>query len=457
MKPVLKVENISKVYRLFDRRRDRLKEMLFKRFGRQFGKDFWALKNISFGLRPGEALGIIGRNGSGKSTLLQILAGTLTPTGGALEVRGRVAALLELGSGFNPEFTGKDNIYLNGAILGLTRREIDSHYEAILAFADIGAFIDQPIKFYSSGMFVRLAFAVQACVEPDILIIDEALGVGDIFFQQKCYARLEKLLEEDKVIVFVSHDMSAVERFCTKVLLLNQGEPIYFGDPNEAAQRYYFLERGVQPPADQITAQPGHALPISTPVAGPNTLPFWPSPENFSISKNAVLIGGQRVRFSGVALCNLSGSPQTIFGMGETAQFYYELELLEDIEVPIGGLVITNHHNVTIHGKNSAQALLPAPLAVSRSQRVRFCQTIRLSLAPGQYTYSLGFSTLPADNYARLPHLSYAHFDQLAKVLLVIQQAGSFQVVLSRDPSKMDFPFHGVTNLDGSFQMELID
>ncbi len=135
--------------------------------------------------------------------------------------------------------------------------------------------------------------------------------------------------------------------------------------------------------------------------------------------------------------------------MGETAQFYYELELLEDIEVPIGGLVITNHHNITIHGKNSAQALLPAPPAVSRSQRVRFCQTIRLSLAPGQYTYSLGFSTLPAEDYARLPHLSYAHFDQLAKVLLVVQQAGSFQVVLSRDPSKMDFPFHGVTDLKG--------
>ena len=457
MKPVLKVENISKVYRLFDRRRDRLKEMLFKRLGRQFGKDFWALKNISFDLRPGEALGIIGRNGSGKSTLLQILAGTLTPTGGALEVQGRVAALLELGSGFNPEFTGKDNIYLNGAILGLNRREIDSHYEAILAFADIGAFIDQPLKFYSSGMFVRLAFAVQACVEPDILIIDEALGVGDIFFQQKCYARLEKLLEEDKVIVFVSHDMAAVERFCTKVLLLNQGEPIFFGDPNEAAQRYYFLERGVHPPADPMAAQSGHPLPTSTSVAALNTLPFWPSPENFGLSENAALIGGQTVRFSGVALCNLSGGPQTIFGMGETAQFYYELELLEDIEVPIGGLVITNHHNITIHGKNSAQALLPAPPSVSRNQRVRFCQTIQLSLAPGQYTYSLGFSTLPAEDYARLPHLSYAHFDQLAKVLLVVQQAGSFQVVLSRDPSKMDFPFHGMTDLKESFQLELID
>ena len=455
MEPVLKVENISKVYRLFDRRRDRLKEMLFKRFGRQFGKDFWALRNISFDLHPGEALGIIGRNGSGKSTLLQILAGTLTPTGGELEVRGRVAALLELGSGFNPEFTGKDNIYLNGAILGLNRREIDSHYDAILAFADIGAFIDQPIKFYSSGMFVRLAFAVQACVEPDILIIDEALGVGDIFFQQKCYARLEKLLEEDKVIGFVSHDMTAVERFCTKVLLLNQGEPVYFGDPNEAVQRYYFLERGYHPPTDQGKVQPEHSLPISTPVAGLNALPFWPSPENFSLSENAALIGGQSVRFSGVALCNLSGSPQTIFGMGETAQFYYELELLEDIEVPIGGLVITNHHNITIHGKNSAQALLPAPPAVSQGQRVRFCQTIRLSLAPGQYTYSLGFSTLRADDYAKLPHLSYAHFDRLEKRLLVVQQAGSFQISLRQDPATIDFPFHGVADLEESFQIAL--
>jgi hypothetical protein len=373
-----------------------------------------------------------------------------------LEVQGRVAALLELGSGFNPEFTGKDNIYLNGAILGLNRREIDSHYEAILAFADIGAFIDQPLKFYSSGMFVRLAFAVQACVEPDILIIDEALGVGDIFFQQKCYARLEKLLEEDKVIGFVSHDMTAVERFCTKVLLLNQGEPVYLGDPNEAVQRYYFLERGVHPPADQGKIQPEHSIPPSTSGAGLNTLSFWPSPDNFSLSENAAIIGGQGVRFSGVALCNLSGGPQTIFGMGETAQFYYELELLEDIEVPIGGLVITNHHNITVHGKNSAQALLPAPPTVSRSQKIRFCQTIRLSLAPGQYTYSLGFSTLGADDYAKLPHLSYAHFDRLEKRLLVVQQAGSFQISLRRDPATIDLPFHGVADLEESFQIALV-
>ncbi len=453
---LIKAEHISKVYRLFDRRRDRLREMLFKGLGGPFGKDFWALKNISFDLHPGEALGIIGRNGSGKSTLLQILAGTLTPTSGQVDVRGRVAALLELGSGFNPEFTGKDNVYLNGAILGLNRREIDSHYEDILAFADIGAYIDQPIKFYSSGMFVRLAFAVQACVEPDILIIDEALGVGDIFFQQKCYARLEKMLEEGKVIVFVSHDMTAVERFCTKVLLLHQGEPVYLGDPNEAVQRYYFLERGVHSPDSQEKAQPGHSIPPSSSVAGLNTLPFWPSPENFILSENAALIGGQGLRFSGVALCNLSGSPQAIFEMGETAQFFYELEMLEDIEVPIGGLVITNHHNITVHGKNSAQALLPAPPAVSPGQRVRFCQTIRLSLTPGQYTYSLGFSTLPADDYAKLPHLSYAQFDRLEKRLLVVQQAGSFQIGLRRDPATIDFPFHGVADLEESFQIELV-
>jgi lipopolysaccharide transport system ATP-binding protein len=455
MEPVLTVENISKVYRLFDRRRDRLKEMLLKRLGRQFGKDFWALKNISFDLQPGEALGIIGRNGSGKSTLLQILAGTLTPTGGRVDVRGRVAALLELGSGFNPEFTGKDNIYLNGAILGLNRREIDSHYDAILAFADIGDFIDQPIKFYSSGMFVRLAFAVQACVEPDILIIDEALGVGDIFFQQKCYARLEKLLEEGKVIVFVSHDMTAVERFCSQVLLLNQGEPVYFGDPNEAVQRYYFLERGFHPPADREKLRPGFAISPATSETGLNTLSFWPSPEHFKLSENAAIIGGQSARFSGAALCNLLGKPQTVFEMGETAQFCYELELQEDIEVPIGGLVITNHHNINVHGKNSAQALLEAPQGVSSGQRIRFCQTVRLSLAPGQYTYSLGFSTLPAKDYAKLPHLPYSHFDRLAKVLLVVQQAGSFQIVLRRDPTTIDFPFHGTADLEESFRMVL--
>src|SRR5829696_2572400 len=186
----ISVRGAGKMHRIYDRPQDRLKQMLW-RGRRQYGREFWALRDVSFELRRGEMMGIIGRNGSGKSTLLQIIAGTLTPSEGEVTVNGRVAALLELGSGFNPEFTGRENVFLNGSILGISREEIQQRFDDIAAFADIGGFIEQPVKTYSSGMLVRLAFAVQASIEPDVLIVDEALAGGDVFFRQKCYRRLE--------------------------------------------------------------------------------------------------------------------------------------------------------------------------------------------------------------------------------------------------------------------------
>ena len=220
----IRVRNLGKVYRIYDRPEDRLKQMAFARFGKSYGREFWALRDISFELRRGEALGIIGRNGSGKSTLLQMIAGTTTPTTGFVETQGRLACLLELGSGFNPEFTGRENVYMNGALLGLSQREIRQNYEEIVDFADIGEFIDQPVKFYSSGMFVRLAFAVQACIKPDILIVDEALAVGDIGFQRKCYRFIQTLKREHRTtIILVTHDVHAVVNFCDSAMLLTAG------------------------------------------------------------------------------------------------------------------------------------------------------------------------------------------------------------------------------------------
>ncbi len=201
-------------------------------------RDFWALKDVSFEVNRGEAVGIIGRNGSGKSTLLQIIAGTLQPTEGQVNVKGRVAALLELGSGFNPEFTGRENVYLSGAVLGLARSTIDARFDTIAAFADIGDFLDQPVKTYSSGMMIRLAFAVQTAVEPDILIIDEALSVGDFFFQQKCAKRMRALREQGTTLLFVSHDTASVRDLCERTLYLRQGEAVFFGASQEAIARY---------------------------------------------------------------------------------------------------------------------------------------------------------------------------------------------------------------------------
>lgn len=241
--PAIEVRNAGKMYRIYDHPQDRLKQMLFWRFGRMYGREFWALRDISFEVQRGEAVGIIGRNGSGKSTLLQIIAGTLAPTEGDVRVNGRVAALLELGSGFNPEFTGRENVFLNGAILGISTEEIARRYDDIAAFADIGDFINQPVKIYSSGMMVRLAFAVQAFLEPDVLIVDEALSVGDIYFQHKCMRRIKELVDRGTTLLFVSHSTGTVKRFCQRGIWLDDGRMRYIGEAGVAVEKYLAFMR----------------------------------------------------------------------------------------------------------------------------------------------------------------------------------------------------------------------
>lgn len=244
----IRVENLSKCYQIYDRPQDRLRQSIMPRLQRlagqaptQYFREFWALRDVSFDVKKGETAGIIGRNGSGKSTLLQIICGTLTPTSGAVETRGRIAALLELGSGFNPEFTGRENVYMNGAVLGLSAEDIDARFDDIAAFADIGGFLGQPVKSYSSGMIVRLAFAVQAMVDPDILIVDEALAVGDEKFQRKCFARLEELKSRGTAILFVSHSTQQVVELCEKALLLERGERLLFSLPLGVTRAYQEL------------------------------------------------------------------------------------------------------------------------------------------------------------------------------------------------------------------------
>lgn len=242
---VIAVRDVSKMYRIYDRPQDRLKQMLW-RGRRAYGHEFWALRNTSFEVRKGETVGIVGRNGSGKSTLLQIIAGTLTPTEGEVQVNGRVTALLELGSGFNPEFTGRENVFLNGAILGVSRVEMDARIDEIIAFADIGEFIDQPTKIYSSGMVVRLAFAVQACLQPDILIVDEALSVGDMYFQTKCMAKIAELRKQGTSILFVSHAVDMVKAICSRAILLDHGHIVAEGHPDPVTDRYIALTMGAK-------------------------------------------------------------------------------------------------------------------------------------------------------------------------------------------------------------------
>lgn len=237
----IEIKSLSKVYRLYDRPIDRLKEALLP-FHKRYSRDFYALRDINLTIRKGETVGFIGRNGAGKSTLLKLITGVLTPTGGTLAVHGRIASLLELGAGFNPEMTGIENIYMNGVVMGLSREEMEGKLEDIVAFADIGDFIRQPVKTYSSGMFARLAFSVNAFVEPDILIVDEALSVGDSFFQAKCIHKMKSLLDGGVTVLFVSHDWGAVKSLCKRGVLLDKGQIVMDGTADEAVERFRTIQ-----------------------------------------------------------------------------------------------------------------------------------------------------------------------------------------------------------------------
>lgn len=250
----IRVSDISKRYHLYDAPHDRLKQfithcpmLMLGLKPKQYYREFWALKDVSFEIKKGETVGIIGRNGSGKSTLLQIICGTLSPTTGDVAVQGRVTALLELGSGFNPEFAGRENIYLNAALTGLTKQEIDERIDSIIKFADIGEFIDQPVKTYSSGMFVRLAFAVQANIDPEIFIVDEALAVGDAYFVHRCMNRFKQMQGEGKTILLVTHDATAVRQLCDRAIWVDRGTVKAMGPATEVVDRYLAdLFSGVQ-------------------------------------------------------------------------------------------------------------------------------------------------------------------------------------------------------------------
>ena len=255
----IRVTKLGKRYEIYDAPRDRLKQFILPRLQgfakldrKQYFREFWALQDVSFEVKKGETAGIIGRNGSGKSTLLQMICGTLSPTSGSVETRGRIAALLELGSGFNPEFTGRENVYMNAAVLGLSKQEMEVRFDDIVAFADIGQFVDQPVKTYSSGMVVRLAFAVQSQIDPDILVVDEALSVGDAKFQAKCFERLRQLKENGTSILLVTHSSDQIVTHCSTAILLNSGRQIETGEPKHVVNRYMDLlfgkERKVNAP-----------------------------------------------------------------------------------------------------------------------------------------------------------------------------------------------------------------
>ncbi|WP_040293802.1 ABC transporter ATP-binding protein [Acetonema longum] len=450
----VKIENISKVYKLYNRPIDRLKESL-NPFSLKYHQDFFALNNVSFDIQKGESVGIIGKNGSGKSTLLKIITGVLTPTSGTVTVKGRIAALLELGAGFNPEYTGIENIYLQGSIMGVDRLEMEEKIPEILDFADIGEFIHQPVKNYSSGMFVRLAFAVSTIVEPDILIVDEALAVGDVFFRQKCFDRMEYLRRNDTSIIMVTHSMNEIRQYCNRALLLNQGRTLFWGSADEAVQHYFFLDNTMDNFKNGLKVdEKGNNGRLEN-NSWSRTKIDWPSNPNafYALPRESEVINNGAICTS-VALCNSNREPSRMFVQGETGIFYYEFELSQDADVPIGGILLFNDKNILIHGKNSLQYDIEAPERIRKGAKVRFKQEITLAIAPGEYTFSLGFSTIAKDVFLRRNELHYIMLDENRTNLCYVGKVGSFFISACLGNSITEIPFHGLADLPGDIVID---
>lgn len=393
---VIKADQLSKAYRIWTDPSQRLISPLLAEAGRWLPgsvgralnqkaaagyRDFFALQDISFEVKRGEAVGIIGRNGSGKSTLLQIIAGTMQATKGSVKVKGRVAALLELGSGFNPEFTGRENVYLNGAVLGLTRREVDARFDDIAAFADIGDFLDQPVKTYSSGMMVRLAFAVQTSVEPDIFIVDEALSVGDFFFQQKCFKRIAALRARGTTLLFVSHDMGSVRDLCSRTLYLRAGQAVFFGDSQQAIARFYREDDPAAAAAAVVAPAAASSLVAASSLENALSHAIWKQdPATLAADAPAALLA--------VEVLNENNQPALKHRMGCTATIRSYIHARQDAEVHVA-VEFKNRHGQIVSSLGTKVARL-TPLALKAGQIWRVSAQVRLGLESGQYSFQLG-------------------------------------------------------------------
>ncbi|WP_193171938.1 ABC transporter ATP-binding protein [Nisaea nitritireducens] len=372
------VQNLNKVFRLYDRPLQRIKQLVLGAFGRKYYREFAALRDISLTVRKGEAVGIIGENGSGKSTLLQLICGTLYPTDGNIQLSGRVAALLELGAGFNPDFTGRENVYMNATLLGLSSADVTARMDDILAFADIGEFIDLPVKTYSSGMFVRLAFSVIAHVDADILIIDEALAVGDAAFSQKCMRFLRRF-QKTGTILFVSHDTAAVTALCDRAIWLNHGEVIAEGDAKSVCEQYYghlFGDVGGEKRAEKELSPPAEAMETATtlPPAAPATAPrARVAPEdwvdarrdwiNGSTLRNDLEVfefdpsggdfGAGGARIEDVRLTDEEARPYSWIVGGEPVWLRARIAIVEELDSPIIGFFVKDRLGQTLFGDNT--------------------------------------------------------------------------------------------------------
>jgi len=384
----IRVENLRKCYEIYANPRNRLKQFVMPRLQRlagrepkQYYREFWALKDVSFDIKKGETVGIIGRNGSGKSTLLQMICGTLNPTSGSIQTTGRIAALLELGSGFNPEFSGRENVYMNGAVLGLSRYEIDQRFDDIASFADIGEFIEQAVKTYSSGMIVRLAFAVAINVAPDILIIDEALAVGDAAFQRKCMRKINELSDSGVTLLFVSHDIETVRKICSEALYLSRGKILGIGAAKDVCIEYerdlFGAANGAEAPTrDGVDDHDSRSSPQGT-----------LDPELLVTDEK--IYGDGRAQVLDVAITNKYRQKINVLEPGAELIVSYRVNFLAPAVFPVFGMMITNREGICVFGTNTEGLILSSRHYASEDD-VRIEFHLFNNLGPGVYYLTCG-------------------------------------------------------------------
>lgn len=408
----ISVKNLSKCYQIYDTPRDRLKQFfapgLQKFFGlpsKQYCREFWALKDVSFEVRKGETVGIIGRNGSGKSTLLQMICGTLNPSNGTIQTNGRIAALLELGSGFNPDFTGRENVYMNAAVLGLSQEEINSRFDVIAAFADIGQFLEQPVKTYSSGMVVRLAFAVQSQIDPDILVVDEALSVGDAKFQAKCFDRLRQLKENGTSILLVTHSSEQIVTHCSSAILLNNGIQLEIGEPKYVVNRYMDLLFGKEKKTTFFTSENRSDTPIEQTVLPVYQLSWQ---EDCFASRQGYNPYEYRWGDREATILDFYLSADDVpypsaVSAGQRITLVVAIKFHREFYRPILGITIKTKEGVTVYGVNSGTLECDAFMSLGRGGSVIEARAVfPCRLAPGDYFISLGVASKHGEEI--IPH-----------------------------------------------------
>ena len=437
------VRALSKMYRIYDRPSDRLKEALHP-LRRRYHREFWALRDVDLVVRRGETVGVIGVNGSGKSTLLQLVCGVLRPTAGEVRVNGAVSALLELGSGFNPQFTGRENIYLQGAILGLSKSSIDGRYQRIVAFADIGDFINQPVKTYSSGMLVRLAFSIAINVDPRILVVDEALSVGDVFFQAKCFHRIAELRRAGVTVLVVSHDMSTVRALSDRVVLLDKGAVVAQGDPKATVETYFKL-RAFSAGSIPLEADAGASsapveapaeAPAETPVPGPPSAepPSAAPAQTREASEGAGLrYGNGKARLVDYVVNGHPRCREITAASGEQLEISLTHAVSEKIANPIIGIMIVLPNGNQLFGNNTSFNNVPLR-SLLPGQKVRSTFRQRLHLNNGQYLITLTIAEIVSDEVV--------YVDRCVDAVLLNVTGGPF-------------PYSGVCNLEGTCRVEL--